>query len=64
MIRRCGAADFEVVWTVIQDGAEAYRNVIPADRWSEPYMPKEKLRDEIEKGVEFWVLRRLAPSAE
>ena len=32
MIRRCGERDFEAIWSIINDGAEAYRGVIPADR--------------------------------
>ena len=27
--------------------AEAYRNVIPSDRWREPYMPLDELETEI-----------------
>lgn len=54
MIRRCGQQDFEEIWTIINDGAEAYRGVIPADRWHEPYMTCDKLRSEIEAGVVFW----------
>ena len=34
--------------------AEAYRGVIPADCWHEPYMPREELDREIEAGVAFW----------
>ncbi|HEY1358178.1 MAG TPA: GNAT family N-acetyltransferase [Thermoleophilaceae bacterium] len=34
--------------------AEAYRGVIPADRWHEPYMPAEELDAEIAAGVRFW----------
>ena len=34
--------------------AEAYRGVIPADRWHEPYMPREELDAEIAAGVAFW----------
>ena len=40
---------------VINDGAQAYRGVIPADRWHEPYMPAEELTSEIDSGIEFWV---------
>jgi len=54
MIRLCDDSDFDQIWTVIDDGAQAYRGVIPADRWTEPYMSLEKLRDEIEDGVVFW----------
>jgi GNAT superfamily N-acetyltransferase len=54
MIRRCNDRDFELIWTVINDGAQAYKGTIPADRWTEPYMSKEKLRHEISEGVVFW----------
>jgi GNAT superfamily N-acetyltransferase len=46
------------ICAVINDGAAAYRGVIPADRWHEPYMPPEELRAEIAAGVAFWGLRR------
>ncbi len=54
MIRRCDERDFDEVWTIINDGAQAYRGIIPADRWTEPYMSREKLRHEINNGVVFW----------
>ena len=54
MIRRCDDRDFELIWTIINDGAQAYKETIPADRWTEPYMPREKLQDEIEEGIVFW----------
>jgi len=53
-IRPCGPADADAVYDVINDGASAYRGVIAADRWHEPYMPKEELRREIDAGVTFW----------
>jgi N-acetylglutamate synthase-like GNAT family acetyltransferase len=40
---------------IINDAAQAYRGVIPADRWHEPYMPEEELASEIAAGVEFWI---------
>jgi GNAT superfamily N-acetyltransferase len=39
---------------IVNAAAEAYRGVIPADRWHEPYMPREELDAEIAAGVEFW----------
>jgi len=30
--------------TIVNDAAQAYRGVIPVDRWHEPYMPKDELR--------------------
>jgi GNAT superfamily N-acetyltransferase len=56
MIRRCTASDVEQIFAVINDAAEAYRNVIPADRWHEPYMPLRELESEIESGVGFWAV--------
>ena len=40
---------------IVNDAAQAYRGVIPADRWHEPYMPKDELLSEIRAGVVFWV---------
>jgi len=54
MIRRCDKRDFEQIWTIINDGAQAYKGTIPADRWAEPYMSTEKLQHEIDDGVVFW----------
>lgn len=53
-IRRCRAADREAIFQVVNAAAEAYRGVIPADRWHEPYMPMSELEAEIEAGVVFW----------
>jgi GNAT superfamily N-acetyltransferase len=54
MIRSCTDTNFESIYSIINDAAEAYRGVIPADRWHEPYMPREELRREIGCGVRFW----------
>ena len=54
MIRRCDERALELIWAIINDGAQAYKGIIPADRWTEPYMSKEKLQHEIEDGVVFW----------
>jgi GNAT superfamily N-acetyltransferase len=54
MIRRCDNRDFDLTWTIINDGAQAYKGIIPADRWTEPYMSREKLQHEISDGVVFW----------
>jgi hypothetical protein len=60
MIRRCDERDFEPIWSIINDGAQAYRGIIPADRWADPYMCREKLRHEIDHGVVFWATKRAA----
>ena len=54
MIRQCEGRDFAAIWEIINDGAQAYKGVIPADRWSEPYMSREKLQHEMSDGVVFW----------
>jgi len=54
MIRRCDERDFEAIWSIINDGAEAYRGVVPADRLGDPYMDREKLAEEIADRVAFW----------
>ncbi|MGA9393459.1 MAG: GNAT family N-acetyltransferase [Candidatus Sulfotelmatobacter sp.] len=54
MIRLCDDGDFEMIWTIINDGAQAYKGIIPPDRWTEPYMSREKLQHEIDNAVVFW----------
>ena len=54
MIRSCTDSDFESIYEIINDAGQAYKGVIPDDRWHEPYMPRTELRHEIEKGVHFW----------
>jgi GNAT superfamily N-acetyltransferase len=54
MIRPCSAADLPTVFAIVNDAAEAYRGVIPADRWHEPYMSLDELGREIRDGVAFW----------
>jgi GNAT superfamily N-acetyltransferase len=53
-MRRLIESDFEMILSTINDGAAAYRGVVPADRLSDPYMSAEELRREIEAGVTFW----------
>jgi N-acetylglutamate synthase-like GNAT family acetyltransferase len=54
-IRKSVESDFAAILAIINDGAEAYRGVIPADRWHDPYMPAEELEKQISDGVVFWV---------
>ncbi len=57
MIRGLLPSDFDAILKVINDAAQAYKRVIPDDRWKEPYMSAEELKEEIEAGVRFfgWV---------
>jgi N-acetylglutamate synthase-like GNAT family acetyltransferase len=55
LIRKSVDADFAAMWAIINDAARAYRGVIPADRWHEPYMSADELKTQIAEGVVFWV---------
>ena len=54
MIRSCMREDLAAILAIINDAAQAYRGVIPDDRWHEPYMPLEELEYEITRRVVFW----------
>ena len=54
MIRPCDASDFSAIHEIVNDAAQAYRGVIPEDRWHEPYMSEDELRRETEAGDTFW----------
>jgi N-acetylglutamate synthase-like GNAT family acetyltransferase len=54
MIRRCRDDEREAILEIVNAAAEAYRGVIPADRWHEPYMPAAELDGAVAAGVEFW----------
>jgi GNAT superfamily N-acetyltransferase len=53
-IRHCRDDENPAIIEVVNAAAEAYRGIIPADRWHDPYMPLEELEGEIAAGVEFW----------
>ena len=57
-IRPCRDDERALVLEIINEAAEAYRGVIPADRWHEPYMPMPELESEIAAGVVFWGYER------
>jgi GNAT superfamily N-acetyltransferase len=52
-IRPCREDEREAILAIVNAAAEAYRGVIPADRWHEPYMSSEELAGEIDAGIEF-----------
>jgi len=54
MIRRCDNKDFKMICSIINEAAQVYKGVIPADRWKIPYMSEEELKHEIHAGIEFW----------
>jgi GNAT superfamily N-acetyltransferase len=53
-IRRCVPADVPEIFAIVNDAAQAYNGVIPADCWHEPYMPLDDLTRQIAEGVVFW----------
>jgi len=53
-IRPCRDDERDAILAIVNAAAVAYRGVIPADRWREPYMPAEELDEEIAAGVTFW----------
>ncbi|AZI41591.1 N-acetyltransferase [Deinococcus psychrotolerans] len=57
MIRDASASDLPEIYVVINDAASAYKGIIPADRWVEPYMSEAELTEQIADGVRFrcWV---------
>ncbi len=54
MIRSCDHNDFEIIYSIINDAAEAYNGVIPEDCWKVPYMSKDELKQESDEDVVFW----------
>ncbi|WP_022928457.1 GNAT family N-acetyltransferase [Patulibacter americanus] len=52
-IRPCRPDERDEILEIINAAAEAYRGVIPADRWQEPYMDAAHLDAEIAAGVTF-----------
>jgi GNAT superfamily N-acetyltransferase len=53
-IRPCHDDERAAILAIVNAAAQAYRGVIPADRWHEPYMLHDELEREIAAGVAFW----------
>ena len=53
-IRLCRDDERTAVLAIVNAAAEAYRGVIPDDRWHDPYMPLDALLSDIAAGVAFW----------
>jgi GNAT superfamily N-acetyltransferase len=53
-IRLCRDDERDDILLIVNAAAEAYRGVIPADRWHEPYMSGAELDRERAAGVVFW----------
>ncbi|WP_231726233.1 MULTISPECIES: GNAT family N-acetyltransferase [unclassified Sphingomonas] len=52
-IRPCAEHENQAIMAIINEAAMAYKGVIPADRWHDPYMPLDALEAEIAAGVRF-----------
>jgi GNAT superfamily N-acetyltransferase len=52
--RLCRADERAAILAIVNEAAEAYRGVIPPDRWHEPYMPADELDRELAAGIVFW----------
>ena len=57
-IRPLAESELEDILTIVNAAAQAYRGVIPEDRWHDPYMTRAELDREIEAGVRFWGYER------
>jgi GNAT superfamily N-acetyltransferase len=53
-IRPCRDDERPAMLAIINAAADAYRGVIPPDRWHDPYMAAAELDGEIADGVAFW----------
>ena len=54
MIRKSRIDDINAINEIINDSAMAYKDVIPDDRWHDPYMSREELSRQIKDGVIFF----------
>ena len=55
MIRASAESDYQAILSIINAAAEAYRGIIPPDRWKEPYMPGHELAHEVAAGGKFQI---------
>jgi GNAT superfamily N-acetyltransferase len=53
MIRKVLPAETDAILDVVNNAAQAYMGIIPADCWKEPYMTRRELAEEVARGVEF-----------
>ena len=53
MIRALADSDRKEILAIVNAAAVAYRGIIPADRWKEPYMPEDELAAEVAAGIAF-----------
>ena len=54
MIRKLTNTNFQEIITVINEAASVYKDKIPTDRWKEPYMDLQELKEEVQRGIQFF----------
>jgi len=53
MIRQCRSDDINRIHFIINEAAKAYKGVIPADRYHQPYMTMDELEQEMKRMTFF-----------
>jgi len=53
MIRQCQPRDINRIYFIINEAAKAYEDVIPTDRYHQPYMPMDELEQEMKRMTFF-----------
>ena len=53
MIRKCRVDDTQRIYFIINEAAKVYDGVIPADRYHQPYMPRDELEAEMKRVTFF-----------
>jgi GNAT superfamily N-acetyltransferase len=54
LIRKVSPSEIGSVLEVINDAAQVYNGVVPAECWRQPYMSAEELKEELNAGVQFY----------
>ena len=53
MVGKCQPGDVDRIYFIINEAAKAYQDVIPADCYHQPYMPMNKLKQEMKRMTFF-----------
>ncbi len=53
MIRECQPGEIKRIYYIINEAAKAYEGAIPADRYHQPYMPMDELKQEMKQMTFF-----------
>ena len=53
MISKLTNSDSQAILTLVNDAAIAYKGKIPSDRWKEPYMTEQEIKEEIRSYVQI-----------